>query len=80
MLTVSTSGGHLISFLAALPAVYASCGPRLAHLISLRELAVADVASGAPSTRLEVGCEPAFCAVGPAHVAVGLNNQARGEL
>ncbi|GBF91989.1 hypothetical protein Rsub_04713 [Raphidocelis subcapitata] len=75
VLTVSTSGGHLISYLAALPAVYASCGPRLAHLVSLRELAVADAASGGPAARLEVGCEPAFCAVGPAHIAVGLNNQ-----
>jgi len=47
----------------------------MAHLTSLSELAVTGTASGARPVRLEVECEPAFCAVGPEHVAVGVNNQ-----
>lgn len=79
VLTVATAGGRLLSYLAALPAVCAAAGGRLAHLTSLSELAVVDClpsGSGAPG-RLGVALEPAFCAVGPEHVAAGLNNQAR---
>jgi WD repeat-containing protein 19 len=72
---VSTSGGQLLSYLAALPKVAAACGARLAHLTSLNELAVVDLAAGGAPARLQVACEPAFCAVGPEHVAVGVNNQ-----
>lgn len=80
VLTVATAGGQLLSYLAALPAVFAaSAGGRLAHLTSLSELAVMDCLPGAPGlpARLGVGLEPAFCAVGPEHVAAGLNNQVR---
>jgi hypothetical protein len=76
VLTVSTAGGQLVSYLAALPAVAAAAGARLAHLTSLSELAVVDLAAGGAAARLQVACEPAFAAVGPGHVAVGMNNQA----
>ena len=75
VLTVSTSSGQLISFLAALPTVYGAHGGRLAHLTSLSEVSVVDVLSSSPASKLEVACEPAFCAVGPEHIAVGMNNQ-----
>jgi hypothetical protein len=77
VLTVSTSGGQLISYLAALPTVFGAHGGRLAHLTSLSEITVVDLAlgRGAPPSRLQVACEPAFCAVGPEHIAVGMNNQ-----
>lgn len=73
---MSTASGQLISYLAALPVVFRAHGSRLAHLTSLSEVVVMDVlAGGSPPARLEVACEPAFCAVGPSHVAVGMNNQ-----
>jgi hypothetical protein len=77
MLTVSTAAGQLISFLAALPAVFAAAAGRLAHLTSLSELAVVDLAPLNPflPVRLQVACEPAFCAVGPDCVAVGMNSR-----
>lgn len=75
VLTASTTSGQLISYLAALPPVHAAHGARVAHLTSLSELAVVDLGGCAPAARLAVDVEPAFCAVGPEHVAVGINNQ-----
>lgn len=78
VLTVSTNGGQLVSYLAALPTVFCAHGGRLAHLTSLAEVTVVDVLAQAPASKLQVACEPAFCAVGPDHVAVGMNNQVMG--
>lgn len=74
VLTVGTSNGMISSYLAALPTVYGAHGTRVAHLTSLNEVTVMDTATRG-ITKVEVACEPAFCVIGPKHLAVGMNNQ-----
>lgn len=63
-----------MTYLAALPVMYATCGTRIARLVSVGEIVVMDTATRA-STSVNVDCEPALCALGPMHLAVGINNQ-----
>jgi hypothetical protein len=82
VLSVSTDGGLFVSYLAALPSVFASHGVKVASLSSLGEVTLVDVVTRSTTT-LQVACEPAFCSLGPGHLAVGINNQvqwARGAL
>ncbi|KAF8062105.1 WDR19 [Scenedesmus sp. PABB004] len=74
VLSVGTSGGMLVTYLAALPSVFAAHGGRVAALTSLGEVTVVDAASR-DATAVAVACEPALCALGPGHLAVGMNNQ-----
>jgi hypothetical protein len=78
VLTVATTSGQLLSFLAALPVVFDYHGSKVMHLTSLMEMSVQDLSrkGGAPMV-LEVEVEPAFCGLGPEHAAVGINNQVR---
>lgn len=76
VLSVSSSSGLFACYLAALPAVFAAHGTRVASLSSLGEVAVTDVVSRARTT-VAVDCEPALCSLGPHHLAVGINNQVR---
>ncbi|KAF0037436.1 hypothetical protein F2P81_010310 [Scophthalmus maximus] len=67
LLAVSTQRGTLHVFLTKLPILGDSFGTRLAYLTSLLE---------ETPVAIEVDVEPTFIAVGPYHVAVGMNNRA----
>lgn len=71
---MGTSSGQVVTYLAALPAVWGAQGGRVAQLTSLTEVTVTDVATRHVS-HVHVAAEPAFCALGPGHLAVGINNQ-----
>ncbi|CAM9307951.1 unnamed protein product [Choristocarpus tenellus] len=76
ILSVANTVGSVFNFLASMPTVHASCGPRLVYLSSLREVTVVDAAhpKEKPLT-LPVGIEPTIVALGPGHIAVGMNNR-----
>ena len=52
-----------------------ACGSRLAYLSSLREISVVDTQGSVDEClqRIPVSVEPSFVALGPQHVAVGMN-------
>ncbi|KAJ1448620.1 hypothetical protein M885DRAFT_538620 [Pelagophyceae sp. CCMP2097] len=79
ILTASTRSGVVLAFLARMPIVHASAGTTVAYLSSLKEISVVDTAPSADGASKQavvfgVSLEPAFVSVGPAHVAVGMNN------
>ena len=69
-----SSSGLVATYLTALPAVFSTYGTRVARLTCIGEVTVTDAATRA-SVPLQVECEPVLCALGPSHVAVGINNQ-----
>ena len=75
VLTVGTGDGHCYSFLASLPNLSGAHDSRLAYLTSLAEVSIADLATSEVRT-IAIDSEPAFLALGEAHVAAGMNNQA----
>lgn len=75
VLTVSSESGELLAFLASLPIINDSFDTKVVYLTSLLELSVIDVLSD-ERTRVNIETEPAFVALGPNHVAAGMNNQA----
>jgi hypothetical protein len=70
ILTVATQSGTLLNYLAKIPNIVDSCGLRVAHLSSLREMSVSDTTGDSPTLVLPVSVEPSFVALGPQHVAV----------
>ncbi|KAJ3615317.1 hypothetical protein NHX12_018885 [Muraenolepis orangiensis] len=76
LLAVSTQRGTLHVFLTKLPILGDCCGTRLAYLTSLLEVTVSNQVEGEAAVAIEVEVEPTFIAVGPYHVAVGMNNRA----
>ncbi|XP_028834024.1 WD repeat-containing protein 19 isoform X2 [Denticeps clupeoides] len=76
LLAVSTQRGSLHVFLTRLPILGSSCGTRLAYLTSLLEVTVENPVEGDALTAVSVEVEPNFIAVGPFHIAVGMNNRA----
>uniref|UniRef100_A0AAZ3RE21 WD repeat domain 19 n=1 Tax=Oncorhynchus tshawytscha TaxID=74940 RepID=A0AAZ3RE21_ONCTS len=76
LLAVSTQRGALHVFLTRLPILGHSCGTRLAYLTSLLEVTVSNRVEGEAPVAVAVEVEPNFIAVGPYHVAVGMNNRA----
>lgn len=76
ILTVATAAGDVFNFLASMPTVHASSGPRVAYLSSLREVSVMDASrSGEKPFAVPVDIEPAIVALGPYHVAVAMNDR-----
>ena len=69
-----THPGIVHNFLARLPAIYASYGARIAYLSSLREVSIVDSATSRRPDIVSVSLEPAFLALGPYHLAAGINN------
>lgn len=76
LLAVSTQKGTLHVFLTKLPILGDSYGTRLAFLTSLLEVTVSNQLEGESPVAIEVEVEPTFIAVGPFHVAIGMNNRA----
>ncbi|KAL7981697.1 hypothetical protein Chor_010892 [Crotalus horridus] len=76
LLAVSTKRGFIHVFLTNLPILGASYGTRIAYLTSLLEVTVANYIENEPPIRVSVEVEPNFIAVGPYHLAVGMNNRA----
>jgi hypothetical protein len=74
VLTVSSNGGEVHAFLAALPTLHAAHQARMVYLTSLLELSVVDVLTE-QRWAVSIDAEPAFLALGPAHLATGMNNQ-----
>ncbi len=70
ILTVATTSGALLSYLAKIPNIVDACGLRVAHLSSLRELSISDTTGETAAISLTVSVEPSFVALGPTHVAV----------
>ncbi|KAL9647005.1 hypothetical protein ABK040_013859 [Willaertia magna] len=75
ILTISSNNGNLYSFLTSIPALNDSHGTNVLILISLRELMIKDEANDKMVAKFEINIEPSFVALGPEHVAVGMNNR-----
>lgn len=76
ILTVATGAGDVFNFLARMPTVHASFGPCVAYLSSLRQVSVVDAArSGEKPLNVPVSIEPTILGLGPAHVAVAMNDR-----
>tara|TARA_B110000090_G_C13386566_1_gene447925 strand:- start:1807 stop:3105 length:1299 start_codon:yes stop_codon:yes gene_type:complete len=75
ILTLSTSSGVVRNYLAQMPTVHDAWGSRLAYLSSLREISVVDTLHGDDDKMqvIPVKVEPTFVALGPKHVAIGMN-------
>ncbi|XP_043918872.1 WD repeat-containing protein 19 [Protopterus annectens] len=76
LLAISTQRGTLHVFLTKLPVLGDTCGTRIANLTSLLEVTVANYVEGDSPITVAVDVEPNFIAVGPYHLAVGMNNRA----
>jgi len=74
ILTVTTGTGAVHNYLGRLAVLNAACNTHLVYMSSLRELSVKDAFSTKSPTRIEIAIEPSFVALGPKHVAVGMNN------
>jgi len=81
MLTVTADSGNLYCFLASLPCLSATCGGRYANLSSLQEISVQAVPGSLQAPHLvqlplsvKISLEPTLLALGPEHVAIGMNN------
>jgi len=78
ILTVSTSGGRIMSFLASMPLMSGVFGSKVAHLSSLMELAVVDVLAPPGTTAsisIPLSIEPTTISLGPRHAAVAINEK-----
>ncbi|RLN52430.1 hypothetical protein BBJ29_007206 [Phytophthora kernoviae] len=81
ILTVATQGGVVLNYLARMPRIHDHYGHYVAYLSSLRELSVVDTrrnetgSSSSGAIRISLSVEPSFVAIGPRHVAVGMNNR-----
>ncbi|XP_014836361.1 PREDICTED: WD repeat-containing protein 19 [Poecilia mexicana] len=76
LLALSTQRGTIHVFLTKLPMLGDSFGTRLAFLTSLLEVTVSNQVERESPMSIQVEVEPTFVAVGPYHVAVGMNNKA----
>mmetsp|Transcript_37995 Transcript_37995/g.88783 ORF Transcript_37995/g.88783 Transcript_37995/m.88783 type:complete len:1377 (+) Transcript_37995:70-4200(+) len=75
LLSFCTDAGFVYCYLAKLQALSASCNTRLAYLTSLREMTVIEGANLDDKVVVPTDVEPAFVALGPNHLATGMNNR-----
>eukprot|EP00912_Choanoflagellata_sp_UC4_P001161 UC4_evm1s724 len=74
LLSISTLTGEIYTYLTKLPVIGSAHGTRLAHLTSLQEITISNKINGENPVKLQVDLEPSFVAVGPIHVACGMNS------
>lgn len=75
IITVSTKHGVVQNFLARMLNIHDHFDTYIAYLSSLREVSVVDALERDRTIRIAVSIEPSFIALGPHHVAVGMNNR-----
>jgi len=76
LLSFCTEQGWVYCYLARLTALSAACNTRLAYLTSLREMTIIEGANEAGNkVVLQTDVEPTFAALGPNHLATGMNNR-----
>eukprot|EP00931_Biecheleriopsis_adriatica_P005604 TRINITY_DN107098_c0_g1_i1.p1 TRINITY_DN107098_c0_g1~~TRINITY_DN107098_c0_g1_i1.p1 ORF type:complete len:1382 (+),score=320.21 TRINITY_DN107098_c0_g1_i1:79-4224(+) len=76
LLSFCTEAGWVYCYLAKLTALSATCNTRLAYLTSLREMTVIEGANeNGNKVVISTDVEPAFVALGPNHLATGMNNR-----
>ena len=76
LLAVSTSKGNLHVYLSKLPLLGSACQTRVAYLTSLLEVTVTSAVEPIASITVAADIEPTFLALGPFHLALGMNNRA----
>ncbi|CAJ1392793.1 unnamed protein product [Effrenium voratum] len=76
LLSFCTEAGWVYCFLAKLTALSGTCNTRLAYLTSLREMTVIEgINENENKVVINTDVEPAFVALGPSHLATGMNNR-----
>jgi len=76
LLSFCTEAGWMYCYLAKLSALSAVCNARLAYLTSLREMTIEErVGDQVNKVIIQTDVEPAFVALGPNHLATGMNNR-----
>lgn len=76
LLSFSTEAGWVYCFLAKLQVLSATCNTRLAYLTSLREMTIIEGTNESENkVTISTDLEPAFVALGPSHLATGMNNR-----
>ncbi|XP_033108550.1 WD repeat-containing protein 19-like isoform X2 [Anneissia japonica] len=76
LLAVSSAKGGIHVYLTKLPVLGDAYGTRIAHLTSLLEVTVVNHVEQEPPFPIAIEVEPTFVAIGPYHLAVGMNNRA----
>eukprot|EP00794_Sanderia_malayensis_P019431 gene19431-21353_t len=75
LLAVSTEKGAIHVYLTKLPILGDAYNTKIAYLTSLREVTVIDEVNQERQMKVPTQIEPTFMAVGPYHLAVGMNNR-----
>jgi WD repeat-containing protein 19 len=73
ILTVTTSQGFVFNYLTSIPLLAEAHGTNVCYLSSLRHVSIVGVGME-ELAQFEIQVEPSFLAMGPHHVAVGMNN------
>ncbi|KAL9972694.1 hypothetical protein ACROYT_G019054 [Oculina patagonica] len=76
LLAVSTQSGAMYVYLTKLPVLGCASGTRLSYLTSLKEVTIVDNVMQERPLSVDIIVEPSFVALGPYHLAVGMNNRA----
>lgn len=75
ILTIATAAGNMYNFLVKMASLSAVSGTIVGYLSSLREMSVVDCSRRGRSVDVPLTLEPTVIAVGPRHVAAGMNNK-----
>jgi WD repeat-containing protein 19 len=75
LLSVSTVNGGVLTYLAKLPQLGDSSSTRVAYLTSLLQVTIVNNVEEEPAIKMDVVVEPSFMALGPFHMAVGINDR-----
>ncbi|XP_019617748.1 PREDICTED: WD repeat-containing protein 19-like [Branchiostoma belcheri] len=76
LLAVSSQRGGLAVYLTKLPMLSDINGTRVAFLTSLLEVTITNGYEQEPTVSISIEVEPTFLALGPYHMAAGMNNRA----